>query len=123
MHEHRIFDASSLRPIHVRGNAHRLGKIRQPQGEIHQRISIFQKRSAAGLRLAAAPSLLRRSKLVLAGAHSHHASELTTFKKTPELLHIAAKPVVVSDDNFPVSGFSSGENSIHTTRCQRKRSL
>jgi hypothetical protein len=123
MHEHRVFDSPRLQSIHVRRNANRLRKIRQPEGKVNERISIFQKRASSCLRFAVAPSLVRRAKLILPGTHSHDASQLAALQETTQLLHVASEPVIVSDYDFSVSGLSSRENPVHSARRERKRSL
>ena len=123
MNQHRVFHATSARPVHVGSHSNWLREIGEPEGEIEQRITILEKGSATRFRLAVSPSLLRGAKLILPCAHTRHASELTTFEKTTQLLNIAPEAVVIAHYNFPIRGDGGGEDAIHSAGSERKRAL
>ena len=106
----------------MRGDTRRLGKICEPEGEVEERIAVFEERPSSGFRFVVSPAL-HRSELILAGTHSNDATELAALKKSRELLNVASKAMIVSDDDFAIGSGSSSENALHTTGRERQRSL
>ena len=100
------------------GNPYRLREIGEPEREIHQWISVLEKRATSRLCFAEPPSLLTRAELVMPRPHAEDSAQLTALKKAAELLHIAAESMVVSDDDHSFGLLRGGEDAIHTGRSQ-----
>ncbi|HEV8260031.1 MAG TPA: hypothetical protein VGQ19_04645, partial [Burkholderiales bacterium] len=63
------------------------------------------------------------AELVLTGAHADDPSQLSSLKKAIQLLHVAAKTVVVADHNHSLRFLGRRENAVHTRSSERQWTL
>src|SRR4051812_39349287 len=124
MHDHRVFDGvRAPSTIEVRRHAHRLGKIRDPERKIDERIAVLEEGAAAGLWTPVPPTRATAGELILPRPDPDQPAQLAALQEPIKLLNVAAESVVVADDYFATSLLRRGENSLDTARCQRERTL
>ena len=75
LHEDRVLDrARAAAALHVRGDAHGIRILGEPEREVEQRDAVLEKRAAAGLGAAKPPAVGRALAAERAGPHADDAS-------------------------------------------------